>query len=99
MEKEKSPAEILASKRPIKRAARNTKPYTRKTTWKCRLREIRVELRLSMDEVVKALGISKTAYWQIEKGGDPMLTTAVKISRFFGTKIDFIWPELIVETK
>ena len=73
---EMTPAEKLAAKRPIKRPPRNLKKYTRKVTWSCHCRAVRMELRLSMDEVVKALKLSKTAYWQFEKGGDPMLMIA-----------------------
>ena len=48
-------------------------------------------LSLSFDEVVNALGISRTAYWQIEKGGDPMLTTATKIATFYGKEVSELW--------
>lgn len=50
-----------------------------------------MELRLSFDEVVKALKLSRTAYWQIEKGGDPMLTTALRIAAFYGKTVTDLW--------
>jgi DNA-binding XRE family transcriptional regulator len=48
-------------------------------------------LRLSFDEVAKALKLSRTAYWQIEKGGDPMLTTALRIAAFYGKPVTELW--------
>lgn len=86
-----TPAEKLASSRPRKRAPRNLKPYKRKVSWRCHCREVRMGLRLSFDEVVKALKLSRTAYWQIEKGGDPMLTTALRIAAFYGKPVTDLW--------
>lgn len=88
-----TPAEKLASSRPIKREPRNLKPYKRKVTWRCECRSVRMGLRLSFDEVVKALKLSRTAYWQIEKGGDPMLTTALTIAAFYGKTVTELWPK------
>jgi DNA-binding XRE family transcriptional regulator len=45
-----------------------------------------------MDQVAVGVSLSKTAYWQIEHGGDPMLTSARRIADFFGQKIETIWP-------
>ena len=94
-----SPAAILATKRPRKRLPRNLKPYVRKTTWECKLRDVRDSFGLSIDEVVENINVSKTAYWQIEKGGDPMLSTAVKIAKFYGRDIGEIWPKFASKTK
>ena len=86
-----TPAERLAKTSPRKREPRNLKPYKRKVTWRCQCRAVRMELRLSFDEVVKALKLSRTAYWQIEKGGDPMLTTALRIAAFYGKPVTDLW--------
>lgn len=86
-----TPAEKLAASRPRKREPRNLKPYKRKVSWNCRCRDVRMDLRLSFDEVVKALKLSRTAYWQIEKGGDPMLTTALRIAAFYGKPVTELW--------
>jgi DNA-binding XRE family transcriptional regulator len=88
-----SPAEKLAKKKPWRRAPRNSK-YVRKITWVCRLREIREALRLSLDDAALGIGLSKTAYWQLEQGTDPMLTTASRVAMFFGRTMNEIWVKL-----
>lgn len=87
--KQPTPAEILAAKKPRRKL--RSKPYVRKTAWLCRITELRHELRISLDDVAKEVGISKTALWQIEHGTDPMLTTAHKLAVFFGKCIEDIW--------
>jgi len=94
-----TPAEILAATRPIKRSPRNLKPYARKVSWVCHCRTIREGLKLSFDEVVRALKISRTAYWQIEKGGDLMLTTATRIATFYGKEVSELWTPIKQKTK
>jgi DNA-binding XRE family transcriptional regulator len=89
----KSPAEILSKKKPWGRPPRNVK-YLRKITWDCRLRELRVFLKLSIGDVADAVKLSKTAYWQLEQGTDPMLTTACRVAAFFGMDVQAIWKTL-----
>ena len=89
-----TPAEKLSKAKPRKREPRNKKPAPFKPDWHCACRELREQLRLGFDEVVKALGMSRTAYWKIEKGGDPMLTTAVKIATFYGRDVSQLWKAL-----
>lgn len=84
-------AEILSAKKPWRRAPRN-KTHPRNAVWKCRLTEIRESLRLSLRDVASAVGLSVTALWQVEKGTDPMLTTAVKLAEFFGKAVEELWP-------
>ncbi len=88
-----TPAEKLATEK------KPRKPYGSKgiqvvRIWKCNLRTMRRDLRLSMREVGKGCGISISRYFRIEQGADVQLTTVKKISQFFGKPIDYIWPEL-----
>lgn len=46
---------------------------------------------LSMRDVAEAVGLSISSYFQIEHGGDPMLTTATRIAVFFGKSVDDLW--------
>lgn len=85
----KSPAETLSENKPRRKL--RVKTYTRKFPWLCRITELRHKLRISLDDVAKEVGISKTALWQIEHGTDPMLTTAKKLAAFFGKVIEDIW--------
>lgn len=85
----KSPAELLAERKPRRKL--RAKPYARKSPWDCRITAMRHELRISLDDVAKAVKISKTALWQIEHGTDPMLTTATKLATFFGRSIHELW--------
>jgi DNA-binding XRE family transcriptional regulator len=92
--KTKSPADKLAAKKPWRRAPRNKTGYQRHATWSCNLRDVRESKRLSLLDVSKAIGISNTALWQIEKGGDPMLSTVRKIAEFYGMDVWELWPKL-----
>jgi DNA-binding XRE family transcriptional regulator len=87
-----TPAEKLSAKKPWRREPRN-KVQDRKVTWVCRVREVRESLRLSLEDVALAVKLSKTAYWQIEHGGDPQLTSARRIADFFGKSEKDLWPE------
>ena len=87
-----TPAERLAAKKPWRRAPRNAAKYPRRFAWRCGCREVRESLRISLRDVAKAIGLSVTALWQVEHGGDPMLTTAVKLARFYGKTIEELWP-------
>lgn len=88
-----TPAEILAANQPRKRAPRNKAAYKRKLTWECCLSQLRESLSLSIEVVADAVKLSKTSYWQIEQGTDPMLTNARRIAEFFGKPIEEIWPK------
>lgn len=92
-----TPAEQLAANRPERKQREQAEAEA--AVWRCALRAKRVELRLSMDEVAKAVSMSKAGLWGIEKGSDPMLTTAAKIARFFGCSIESLWPELNSEAQ
>jgi DNA-binding XRE family transcriptional regulator len=85
-----TPAEKLAKKHKRQRAPRN-RSTVRNTPWKCCCRELRDSLGLTLDHAAVGCGLSKTAYWQIEQGTDPMLTTAIRIAKFYGREIGELW--------
>lgn len=87
-----TPAETLAADKQRQRRPRNTAKLPRNAAWKvCNVREHRERLNLSLRDVATALGLSVSSYWQIEKGGDPMLRNAVKIAEFYGVGIGELW--------
>lgn len=89
--KNKTPAQLLAASKTVK-PSRPIKPNaSRASPWNCSLRRLRDELGLSLDDVANAVGMSKAGYWEIEKGGDPMLSTAHKLAKFFGKATCDIW--------
>ena len=90
---DRSPAEKLADAKSKLRPAANKKPVKNKT-WTCALRRIREALGLSFDDVANAVKLSKSGYWQIEQGSDPMLTTAYRLAEFFDLSVHDIWPSL-----
>lgn len=84
-----TPAEKLSKSKPWRREPRN-KVQVR---WKCRLREFREELRLSLRDVASAVGLSITGILAVEMGGETQLVTARKLCVFFGRHLQEIWPE------
>ncbi len=86
-----TPAEKLSAAKPWRRSPRN-KVSPRKRFWNTRLREVREELRISLKDVAKAVGMSVTAIWQLEMGTDPMLSTARKLASFYGMDVWVLWP-------
>lgn len=82
-----TPAEKLSQSKPSK----TLKPTNHPRVWRCAVRSERERLRLSLDEVAEAVGMSKCGLWQVERGSDPMLTTAWKLAAFFGMPIDDLW--------
>jgi DNA-binding XRE family transcriptional regulator len=89
--KTKSPADILASKKQWRRQPCNKRPAPRKSHWMCRIREVRESKRLAMRDVAKAVDMSVTTLFQIEKGTDPMLSTAMKLAAFFAMDVVELW--------
>lgn len=84
-----SPAQKLAKSKPTRKL--RSLAVKRQAPWVCLITAMRHDLRISLDDVAKATGISKTALWQIEHGTDPMLTTAHKLAVFFGKTFDQLW--------
>lgn len=80
-----SPAEKLAGAKP---SAEKRGPHY--LTVNCR--KFRQELRLTLEDVGQAAGISMTTVCRIEAGDDPLLSTAKKLAKFFGKTVDEIWP-------
>ena len=83
-----SPAERIASAKPKRKPGRE-----RRMDHVCRVRERRKALRLTLDEVCEALGISKAALSYLERGATPTLERARKLAEFFGVTVDELWPE------
>jgi DNA-binding XRE family transcriptional regulator len=86
-----TPAEKLASLKPWRREPRNG--VYRRVVWDCKVREIRESLRVSIRDVAKAVKMSVTALWQIEMGGETTLSTARKLTVFFGKTVEELWPK------
>lgn len=61
------------------------------SVFKCRMAEMRAEQGLVLRDVSEKTGMSITGLWQIEQGSDPLLSTAIKLSAFFGKPINEIW--------
>lgn len=85
-----TPAEELSKKKPVSKTAIRNKS-SRLCPFNCRLRDVRKNLRLTIEDVSEAVGMSKAGYWELEHGGDPMLTTAIKLATFYGKAIEEIW--------
>jgi DNA-binding XRE family transcriptional regulator len=85
-----TPAEKLASKRKPRKARGNANPV-RKRIWNCKLRTVRQSLNLGIHKVAKAIGISGAGLSEIERGTDPILSTAKKLADFYGKTIDELW--------
>jgi DNA-binding XRE family transcriptional regulator len=83
-----TPAEKLAATRPLKRRSKtgHVGPL------RCNIRALRESLGLSLDEVVAAVELSKTAIWEAEHGGNVTLVTARKLAAFYGKAIEELWP-------
>lgn len=82
-----TPAEKLAQSKPPR-----PEPKHARRVWHCRLNELRTELGLSQRDVALAVGMSRGGYCQAENWGDDVkLTTALKLSEFFGVPIAEIW--------
>ena len=82
-----SPAEQLA--------ASKTPKNSKSAIWRCTIVERRKALGLTLRDVAEASGMTNAAVSVIERGQDPMLTTAKKLADFFGVTISELWPELL----
>lgn len=83
----KSPAQKISEDK-----ARKPPPANRKRPWNCTIIERRQKLNLTIRDVAEACGITNAAVSVIEHGGDPQLSTATKLSKFFGVPIEYLWP-------
>lgn len=89
-----SPAEKLSSKRKPK-PTKDGVPSGRKTPFICHAREIRLSLGLSIRDVCDAIEMSVGGMFEIERGTDPQVTTALKISAFYGKTVHELWERRI----
>ncbi len=89
-----TPAEKLASRKQWKRPKRNPPAKSERVLWTCKLAECRESLNLNMHETAKAVGLSSSAYFRIEKGyADVCLSNAMKLAQFFGKTVYELWPQ------
>lgn len=87
-----TPAELLASRRkPKENKNPNSTPRLRQKIWDCKLREMRLALGLTIYEVGTAIGMSGSGYYEVEHGCETSLSSAMKLSAFFGKSIEDIW--------
>lgn len=87
-----TPAQRLAREKKKKNAR---KPVSlRERGWRCKCRQLRLRLGLSLKEVAEQVGMSHTSYFFIEQGGDLRLWIAMKLSKFYGKPIDELWTSI-----
>ncbi|SDF84232.1 helix-turn-helix domain-containing protein [Thalassobaculum litoreum] len=57
-----------------------------------RIRDLRKQHRLSLDEVARRAGCSKTHVWELEQGRavNPTLSTALSIATALGVSLDYL---------
>lgn len=82
-----SPAEKLAKKLKVKPI-----PSEPTSPMRCEIRSLRQGLGLTGNQAADGAGISRAALSRIERGYDPHLSTAKKLSAFFGKPIEELWP-------
>jgi DNA-binding XRE family transcriptional regulator len=88
-----TPAEkAMRAKRPRKCKALESSRTKRNYPWVCNLRHVRQQHLLSLKDVAVLTGLSVAAIWEIERGSDPMLTTAQNLAEFFGLTTEELWP-------
>lgn len=87
-----TPAERLAAAKTQARAKAPKAPRPpRGVIYDCALPRLRARLGLSQRDVCRAVGITPAGYHQVEHGHEVILTTALKLSEFFGVDIKQIW--------
>ena len=65
-----------------------------------RLRELRENKELSQSRLAEIIGMSQTGYSKYETGENDIPTTVlIKLSRFYGTSIDYILGETDVKKR
>jgi DNA-binding XRE family transcriptional regulator len=89
-----SKAEELGKSKRANAAKSKSKKTVRGTPFVCQVAAMRAAHGLNLEEVAAAAGMSKTGLWQIEQGGDPMLSTAFKLAKFFDRSISELWSKV-----
>lgn len=87
MSKGKTPHAVPWGQRQEKRRPRVHTP---------RLKERRLALGLTQREVAAGCGVSDPIICEAERGREILLTTALKIARFFGATIEELWPTKVL---
>lgn len=94
--KPESPAETAAEK--LARTKRRKRPRrnesSREPLVRCRVREVRESLNLSLRDVAAAVGISIAGLHAIEHGNGCQMSSALKLAAFYGKSLDELWSEL-----
>lgn len=57
-----------------------------------RLLLLREHQRLTIREMAGIVGMAPSTYFRIENGAECMLSTAIKLAKFFGVTVNDIWP-------
>lgn len=57
----------------------------------CRLHSLRTALGLSVKDVAEATNINAAFVARVEGGGNTSVAVAIKLSRFFGKRVEEIW--------
>jgi DNA-binding XRE family transcriptional regulator len=69
----------------------NALATTMDNTFSGRLKKTRLSQNLSLEQVARRAGLSKTGYWQIENDqSEPMANTLVGLSNALGVSIDWL---------
>jgi len=90
-----SPAEKMAERKAKMRAARPSQSrLVRKRVFACAARGRRRKLGLSIREVADAIGMTVSGLFEVEKGGNCELMTAVKLAQFFKCEITELFQPL-----
>ncbi len=93
MAKQKSPAEKMAAKKEETKPAWGTRRASRRTIAfpNNALRRVREELGLTQRDVSVGSGTNNATVADAEAGFDVSLTTALKLSAFFGKSVNELW--------
>lgn len=83
-----TPAEKLSQSKKSKRSPRKLR---KSGPLVCDLRDRRLALSLSSQDVASALKISVGNFNRIERGGEVGVVRALRLARFFGTTVEAIW--------
>lgn len=93
-----TPAEALSAKKASERKPAKSTRESHPPVVACCLRELRGQLRLTIQDVAVAAGMSPAGYHAVERGRDVQMTTAFKLAKFFGKSVSEIWQPLGAES-
>lgn len=87
-----TPAQRLARAKPVQRFVLKPSSSNRyRAVLECRLFALRRGLGLTLDDVSKAVRISKAHLHQVEHGAEIGLTLAFRLASFYGKRIETLW--------